>query len=99
MTTKLTGGISSYRNAIHRVYAGRVGETIPSNATLEYNAEVGFTVNSGLVPIPSDTIRLGRICYWNNRETYPKTASAYKEVRAIILERIAQELAYENLDS
>jgi|GEM_PF-2795756 len=90
MTTnsmRLTGGILGYSKAIDRVYGKRVGDSIPSNPTLEYNAKLGFTVNSDLVPIPIGTIRLGRICYWNEKATYPKTATAYKEVRAIILDR------------
>jgi len=94
MTTtsrNLTGGILGYRNAVDQVYAKKSGDSIPVNPTLEYNANVGFTVNSGLVPIPADTIRLGQICYWNEKATYPNTASAYKKVRAIIFERIASE--------
>ena len=85
--TKLKGGISGYYNALDRIYRKKSDDSIPSNPNLEYSSRAGFTINSGLVPIPADTIRLGQICYWNDEPSHPQTASAYREVRDIILDR------------
>jgi len=83
--TKLTGGVSGYYNAIDRVYKKKTGDSLPSNPTLQYNDKIGFTIASGLSPLPLDTVRLGQVCYYNGKASHPKTHKAYNEIRSAVM--------------
>ena len=83
--TKLTGGVSGYYNAIDRVYAEKKGDILPSQPTLQYNAKVGFTISSALLPLPLDTVRLGQVCYYNGKASHPRTTSAYNDIRSAVM--------------